>query len=215
MESILGPKKNKIMLLLDLREAKKMDPWAIDISESLREALESLRALERTNFALLGLLLFNSSVIYELKAESLLWSDAEEEDGPGLERPEGEPALFIPGQLRPKMDFLATVISALLSSVGRRGRTGGRSLKLSSFIELKPPPPPEPDFDMEEWMERVLAILRARGPALPLADVLAVFKRGDVLKAFLTLLHMAQEGLVRFSRIGDGRGTFLVILEDG
>jgi len=195
--------RNKLMLLLDLRKAKKLDPWEIDISGGLREALESLGAQGRTNFALLGLLLFNSSVIYELKAESLLWSDAGEEDGREPSLPEERQAPFVPGQAKPKIDFLATVISALLSSIGR-GRTSGRNLGPSSPNELRPLPPPEPDFDIEEWREHISAILRVRGPTMLVEDVLAVFKGAEVLKAFLTLLHMAQEGLIRFSRLEDG-----------
>ena len=202
MEGLLSS-KNKLVLLLDLGKAKKLDPWEIDISGGLREALESLGDLRRTNFALLGLLLFNSSVIYELKAKSLLRSDAGEGDGRGPSLPEEKPPPFVPSRAKPKVDFLAMVISALLSSVGR-GRTSRRSPRPSPPNELRPLPPPEPDFNIEEWRERISTILRVRGPTMPLKDVLAVFKGAEVLKAFLTLLHMAQDGLIRFSRLEDG-----------
>ena len=204
MEGLLGPQKNRLALLLDLREAKKLDPWSIEISEALKEAVEAFKSLERVNFALLGLLLLNSSVIYELKAESLLQEKRAEPDGQetGASSP-GEIPPFVPGLLRPRVDFLATVVSSLLSSIGReRTSSKGRRRRLPG--ELKPPPPPEPDFDIEEWREHILAILRARGPVMPLEDVLAVFGGSEAIKAFLTLLHMAQEGLISFSRSGSG-----------
>jgi len=211
LESFLNSDKNKLMLLLDLRKAKKLDPWEIDISEALREALESLNKLEKTNFALLGLLIFNSSVIYELKAESLILVDVEEENGHELEPSAGGGPFFIPGHIRPKVDFLASVISALLSSIGLK-RPSKKGLKQAIPKDFRPPPPPEPDFDMAEWREHVLAILRTRGPIVLLRDVLAVFRGSDVIKAFLTLLHMAQEGLVRFSRPEDGSSSIMVVL---
>ena len=211
--------RNKPVLLLDLREVRKRDPWSIDIARALAEALEAFSPRDgRANFALYGLLILNSCVIYELKARSLLGGPEGLEDretGDGEAREAGQPGLpgpFVPGLLRPRTDFLATAISVLLSSLGRRPSTGVKRAPGPAEARAKPPEPPEPDFDLRAWEEHILAILRARGPVLPLDDVLAVFSGQGAMRAFLTILHMAQEGRVAILRHD---GAVLVALTAG
>ena len=205
-------------ILFEFNKLEKLTPWNINIAYLLRSFLEQMNKSGEVDFRASGVALDSSALIYLMKSKLLL----KLEEPPPLPRAPTDflpPPLFLP--LR--HELTSTTISNLLEVLD--GVLKGEKLIHLERMTAQPilPTPSEilPQLDrylmeIELQMERLYASLCERVKGTGIIEFSTLTKgvtRLEVIRAFILLLFLAQEGRVSLWQNEETEEVYITIGE--
>jgi len=187
-------------VLFDFQKLKKLRPWNVNIAFLLTSFLEEMAKHGEVDFRASGVALDSSAFIYLMKSKLLLKLE-EPPAPPKMFKDAVPPPLFLP--LR--YELTSTTIQHLLDVLDEVLR-GERLFPLKKRVEPILPPPIEvlPQIDrylmeIERQMEdlyRALLQMARENPVLSFSKITSNSERLEVVRTFLLLLFLAQNGKV-------------------
>jgi len=188
-------------ILFDFHKLERLTPWKINISYLLTSFLSEMEKTGHVDFRASGVALDSSALIYLMKSKLLL----KLEESPQPPKPPSEilpPPLFLP--LR--HELTSTTISHLLEVLDEvlKGESLIRLEKKAVEPVLPTPSDILPQFDaflmeIELQMENLYAVLseKVKGSGIiEFSTFTKGMKRMEVVRTFILLLFLAQEGKV-------------------
>lgn len=187
-------------ILFELNKLQKVRPWDINICYLLTSFLAEMSKQGETDFRASGVVLESSAAIYLMKSRLLL--KLEEPPPPPKPPPDFlPPPLFYP--LR--YELTSTTIKNLLEALDDALK-GERLFALRPRSEPVLPPPPEVLLPMDLYIMEIekqmkklyhsLLQLAEKGKLIFFSKVTAGLERLEVIKTFIILLFLAQQGQV-------------------
>ena len=187
-------------ILFELHRLQKILPWDVNISFLLTSFLEEMERRGEIDFRASGMALDSSATIYLMKSKLLL----KLEEPPPSPKP---PPDFLPPLLNIPLryELTSTTIQQLLTVLDE-ALEGEHAFGIKPPVEPIPPPPLEilPPIDrylmaIEEEMNRLyhrLLRLSSRENLILFSQITTGFDRLEAIKRFITLLFLAQRGMV-------------------
>jgi chromatin segregation and condensation protein Rec8/ScpA/Scc1 (kleisin family) len=205
-------------ILFEFNKLEKLTPWNINIAYLLRSFLEQMNKSGQVDFRASGVALDSSALIYLMKSKLLLKL---EEPPPPPRAPTDflPPPLFLP--LR--HELTSTTISNLLEVLGSV-LDGEKLIHLEKTVAQPILPMPSdilPQLDrylveIELQMERLYAALCERVKGTGIVEFSTLTKgvtRLEVIRAFILLLFLAQEGRVSLWQNEETEEVYITIGE--
>ncbi|MCD6241652.1 hypothetical protein J7K27_09140 [Candidatus Bathyarchaeota archaeon] len=188
-------------ILFDFSKLEKIMPWRINIAFLLTSFLEEMKKRGEIDFRASGVALDSSAFIYLMKSKLLLQLEEPPQPPPKIVKDFVPPPLFLP--LR--YELTSTTIEHLLKVLDEVLK-GERLLPLKPKTEPILPSPSEvlPEIDkylmeIEKQMEKLYVKLLNRsrhGEVLTFSELVSGLDRLEVIRTFILLLFLAQQGKV-------------------
>lgn len=187
-------------VLFDFHKLKRLKPWSVDIAFLLTSFLEEMEKRGEVDFRASGVALGSSAFIYLMKSKLLL----------RLEEPPAPPKAFTdvvppPLFLPLRYELTSTTIQHLLHVLDEVLK-GERLFPLKMQVEPILPPPidvlPKVDrylMEIEERMDNLYGLLlrlSRENRVIAFSRITSSSKRLEIIKTFLLLLFLAQNGKV-------------------
>jgi len=204
-------------ILFELHKFQKIHPWDVNISFLLSSFLEEMERIGEVNFRASGVALDSSATIYLLKTRLLL--KLEEPPMP----PKPSPGFLPPPLSLPlRYELTSTTIRHLLSVLDE-------VLKGEHLFPIKTPAEPllpfteiVPTIDMymieiEDKMKNLyysIVQLATEGKIIIFSTLIAGLEKLEAIKAFITLLFLAQKGKVSLWQ-KEGYDEIYITLSEG
>lgn len=204
--------RSPLAILFNPTLLKRVKPWDVRLSSLLLDILSMLEEENDLDLRLLGTALFSSSYIYRMKVEVLLSLDRPR-PVVSMERRERWvfPAMSIPyrsGVPSTTVDNLLEALRTVLEEAGR----------IRPIQDLDTVPPADEWLGIKKFLAQVKADasslykrLKGIGKAISFMDFFRGLTRWEVIRNFLLILFLANDGRIVLSQKEDGGDIFIEV----
>ncbi len=196
-----------ISILFDLLHLHRLKPWEVNIISLLTSFWREIKEKGFIDFSASGTALLSSAIIHRMKSELVL--KMEEPPKPPQPRPDEVVPPPLPFPLR--FQYTATSLRDVLASLEEVLRLEmSRTAKTKSVFAV-----PSIAEELDEFLSNIdrhieefwasLSRLYARGQELLFSKVVAGRAVLEVVRSFVMLLFLVQDGRARIAQTEDGR----------
>ncbi len=188
------------ILLTDVLQLDKVDPWNVDVGKLVREFLEEMKRLGDIDFRVSGSALYSASVIFMRKTRDLVKMGVlppEEDEEEELEIPLIRPPFRLTNR-RVTIEELLVAMDRVLSR-GIRGRPSPSRRKRGSQVAPPTLKMEVSETNVEETIAEVYADLRQMmgvGSTCRFEDLLVNNTRREIVRVFFSLLYLYARGYI-------------------
>lgn len=192
---VLGSDWQEVLESIVVEEG--LDPQQIDIIRLAESFTEYLQRLKTFDFRIPARFILIAAILLRMKCELLLEEEEEKarvesEAAPGIDI-ENVPELFPPLMRKPTRKVtLSELIGALNKAFEFKERKEGKHLRMRRAVENLI----EPEEDIELRITRIHDRIAKRSE-IKFSELVHSWKRREIVKTFMPLLHLMQRGKVQ------------------
>ena len=187
-------------ILLDIVDSEKWDPWNLDIAELADKYLQKINSLSDLDLRIPANAILASAILLKAKSRLLKLSSIEEEEDKAFEKliEQFIPELRNPRPLREGKVSLEALVEVIEQSLLASKKKAMKRFLEEQEIQFKIP---FNDFNIEEHVDRVLALIQEKADSQGLVTFSALLNGtakdvNTILTTFLPVLSLATKNKI-------------------